>query len=133
MASTVTERAWCVVVPHHPRGARIARQRITGALRNAVGAELLADASAVVAELIGNAIRHAAPLPGGVVQVSWRMLAAGGVEIRVTDGGSSGVPRLVDAGPDALTGRGLTIVAALARRWGSEPDGIGQCVWAELR
>jgi hypothetical protein len=35
-------------------------------------------------------------------------------------------------GPDSLDGRGLTIVAALADRWGVERDGLGQSVWAEL-
>jgi hypothetical protein len=35
-------------------------------------------------------------------------------------------------GTDAICGRGLTIVAALAARWGVEPTGGGQSVWAVL-
>jgi len=34
--------------------------------------------------------------------------------------------------PDSSGGRGLAIVAALARSWGVERDGSRQCVWAVL-
>ena len=75
MVTAVAERAWCVVVPHHARGARQARHRIAGELAGAISSELLADAVAVVAELVGNAIRHAEPLPGDVIRVAWRIRA----------------------------------------------------------
>ena len=64
MGTAVAERAWCVVVPHHARGARLARHRLAGELAPIVSPELLADAVAVVAELVGNAIRNAQSLPG---------------------------------------------------------------------
>jgi len=92
---------------------------------------LLADVVAVVAELVGNSIRHAGPLPGGVVRVAWRIRGTV-IEVRVTDGGAQNIPAPRDAGPEELDGRGLTIVAALADRWGVERDGLGQSVWAEL-
>jgi anti-sigma regulatory factor (Ser/Thr protein kinase) len=135
VVTAVAERAWCVVVPHHARGARQARHRIAGELAGAVSSELLADAVAVVAELVGNAIRHAEPLPGDVIRVAWRIRAAVSrelLEVRVTDGGASVEPRQRSVGPDAVDGRGLAIVAALADRWGVERDGLGQSVWAEL-
>lgn len=133
MSSTVAERGWCVIVPHHARGARIARHRLTSALRGIVPAGLLIDAVSVASELVGNAVRHAAPLPGDVVRVAWRTVADGGVEIRVTDGGSTAVPEVRDVPPDAISGRGLTIVDALAHRWGTQQEDSGHCVWAELR
>jgi anti-sigma regulatory factor (Ser/Thr protein kinase) len=136
VASSAAERAWSVAVPHHPRGAGEARTRVAAELRPIVRPELLADAVAVVAELVGNAIRHAAPLPGGVVQVTWRVRYAAGtqiVEVWVTDGGGTGEPRLRHASADAPDGRGLAIVTALADRWGIDRDGPGQSVWAELR
>jgi anti-sigma regulatory factor (Ser/Thr protein kinase) len=132
VSTTVTERGWSVIVPHHARGARIARHRLTAALTDLVPASLLVDAAAIAAELVGNAVRHAAPLPGGVIRVAWR-LVAGGIEIRVSDGGAPAIPQLRDASPDAVNGRGLTIVEALAYRWGFEREGLGQCVWAQLR
>ena len=135
MSPTLSERSWCVVVPHHPQGARMARHRLGTELADVVRPPLLADAVAVLAELVGNAIRHAQPLPGGVVRVAWRLRPSPGVnviEIRVTDGGGAALPRVRTVGPDAIDGRGLTIVAALAARWGVDRDGLGQSVWAEL-
>jgi anti-sigma regulatory factor (Ser/Thr protein kinase) len=132
VSSTVSELGWLLTVPHHARGARIARHRLTEALAGAVSTDVLLDAAAVAAELVGNAARHAAPLPGDVIRVAWRLVVGGGVEIRVTDGGSEVAPRVLTADPDATSGRGLRIVQALACRWGFEPEGRGQCVWAEL-
>jgi two-component sensor histidine kinase len=125
-------KAWCVVVPHQPRGARVARRRLSTALAGSVSRDRLADAMAIAAELVGNAIRHAAPLPGGVIRVAWRLLTGGGVLIRVTDGGSAKSPQVRPPSIDAVDGRGLAIVSALSTRWGVEHDGLGQCVWAEL-
>jgi two-component sensor histidine kinase len=136
VVTAVADRAWVVVVPHHARGARLARHRMTAELTDAVGPELLADVIAVVGELVGNAIRHARPLPGDVVRVAWRVRLEGSrrtVEIRVTDGGGDPeMPRERTVGPEAVDGRGLAIVAALADRWGVDRDGLGQSVWAEL-
>lgn len=128
----VAERAWCVVVPHHARGARQARHRLSSELSRLVPPHLLADAITVVAELVGNAVRHARPLPGGVVRVAWRLRSGDCLEVRVTDGGAGDPPQARAVGPDAVDGRGLTIVSALADRWGVDRDGLGQSVWAEL-
>ena len=131
MTMAVAERAWCVVVPHHARGAQQARHRLAAELAGVLPPPLLADVVAVVAELVGNSIRHAGPLPGGVVRVAWRV-RGNAVEVRVTDGGAAEIPSPREAGPEELDGRGLTIVQALADRWGVERDGLGQSVWAEL-
>jgi anti-sigma regulatory factor (Ser/Thr protein kinase) len=124
-----------VVVPHQPRGARVARQRLSAALAGLVTQERLSDAMSIAAELVGNAVRHAMPLPGGVVRVAWHLLIGGGLLIRVTDGGSPNAktPMIRPPSADAVDGRGLAIVAAMSRRWGVERDGLGQCVWAELQ
>ncbi|MBO0869090.1 MAG: ATP-binding protein [Micromonosporaceae bacterium] len=135
-ALVVAERAWSVVVPHQARGARVARHRLATELAGAVNPELVADAAVVVGELVGNSVRHARPLPGNTVLIRLRVRAEAGrqyLELRVTDGGGApGRPRLCTAGPDAVNGRGLTIVAALADRWGVEQDADEQCVWAQL-
>lgn len=135
-AAAARDQAWCVVVPHHPGGARLARHRLAAELADVVPPTLLADLIAVLAELVGNAVRHARPLPGGVIRVAWRLRpsAEGAlIQLRVTDGGGPSTgPRLRTASPDAADGRGLHIVAGLASRWGVEQDGMGQRVWAEF-
>jgi anti-sigma regulatory factor (Ser/Thr protein kinase) len=125
------ERMWCVVVPHHAEGARRARHRLAASLVGVMPAMTLADAVAVTAELVGNSVRHASPLPGGVVRVAWRLLP-GGIEIRVTDGGAPTPPTERQVGSESPDGRGLAIVSALADGWGVDQDGLGQCVWARM-
>lgn len=136
VSPALAERSWCVAVPHHARGARLARHRLATELGTVVPPTLLADTISVLAELVGNAIRHAEPLPGGLVRVAWRLRpTAGGVvvTVRVTDGGArAGGPMLRPAGAEAVDGRGLRIVVALADRWGVDRDGLGQSVWAVL-
>ncbi|MFC0004216.1 ATP-binding protein [Micromonospora siamensis] len=124
-----------MVVPHHGTGARLARHRLADELADLVPPPLLADLVAVLAELVGNAVRHADPLPGGVVRVAWRLRpgpTGPAVQLRVTDGGSGAGPRMRTASPDAIDGRGLHIVSGLASRWGVDRDGLGQSVWAEF-
>jgi anti-sigma regulatory factor (Ser/Thr protein kinase) len=126
------ERVWCAVFPHHAEGARRARHRLAASLAGLIPAMTLADAVAIAAELAGNSVRHAAPLPGGVIRVAWRLLSDA-LEIRVTDGGAPTTPTVCQVGPDSPGGRGLAIVAALADGWGVDSDGPGQCVWARMK
>jgi anti-sigma regulatory factor (Ser/Thr protein kinase) len=140
VSMAVQERAWSMVVPHHAGGARQARQRLAAELHGFLPSALLADCIAVAAELLGNAVRHSAPLPGGVIRIACRVgvsqLSESGdayVVLRVSDGGSPLVPTERLAGPDSVDGRGLAIVAALASSWGVDREHDGQCVWAELR
>jgi anti-sigma regulatory factor (Ser/Thr protein kinase) len=122
-----------MVVPHHASGARLARQRLAAELQGLVTPAVLGDTVAVVAELLGNAVRHAGPLPGGVIHLVCRVLDSGHIQVRVTDGGAHQIPAARVAPADAVNGRGLTIVAALASRWGVEREVEGQqCVWADL-
>lgn len=135
MATGSAERSWCVVVPHHATGARLARHRLADELADVVPPALLADLVAVLAELVGNAVRHADPLPGGVVRVAWRLRFSGDgqtAQLRVTDGGSASSPLIRPSDPDSADGRGLHIVSGLASHWGVERDGLGQSVWAEF-
>ena len=133
MTTALAERAWCVVVPHHARGARLARHRLTTELAGAVPAALLADVVAVVGELVGNAVRHADPLPGGVIRVAWRCVPAG--RRRSSRCGSPTAARRThrtSAGPGGARRPRPEDRAALADRWGVDRDGLGQSVWAEL-
>ena len=52
--------------------------------------------------------------------------------IEVEDGGGEQVPRMRHAGPDAVSGRGLEIVEAIAADWDVEQVGGGVRVWASL-
>ncbi len=135
MVAQVAERVWSAVIPHQAAAAGGARARMAAQLTRAVPAEMLSDIVSIVAELVSNAIRHAGPLPGGVIRLVWRLRHSAGahiVEVRVTDGGGVTRPHVHLAGLDATDGRGLAIVEALSTAWGVERDESEQTVWAEV-
>jgi len=93
--------------------------------------DLIDDTEIVVSELVGNAIRHARPLPDGMIRVHWKV-KAGVVEIEVSDGGGRSTPRPAPRSVWASTGRGLRIVRSLAHEWGVTEERSGRTVWAAL-
>lgn len=79
-------------------------------------ADRIDEARAVLSELVGNSIRHAAPLPDGTLLVAWT-LDAGRLRLSVTDGGGHSRPHMVSAPPSAVSGRGMLIVENLTHSW----------------
>jgi anti-sigma regulatory factor (Ser/Thr protein kinase) len=125
-----------VRVRHSPASAGEVRRELGADLAGAgVAPAVVGDAALVLSELVGNAIRYGRPLPGGVLEVSWS-LGHDSLWLRVTDGGGPSVPMRHEAGPEDVRGRGLAIVAALARDWGVEQSRNGggpmSTVWVEL-
>lgn len=93
------------------------------------GAETIEDGRLVVSELVGNSVRHARPLSDGTILVSWRH-DRGGIRVSVTDGGSGSRPHAVRAPVSALSGRGMSIVEALAADWWAERGGSRSTIHA---
>jgi len=84
-------------------------------------------ATLLTSELVTNAVLHS-----GCDDVTLCMQLDGErLRVEVFDGN----PRLPSrtGGRDVTArGRGLTLVEALAARWGAEPTGDGKCVWFEV-
>jgi anti-sigma regulatory factor (Ser/Thr protein kinase) len=107
-----------LLLPYTASSVGVARRRLIGDLTEAGVYEGTAcDAGLVLSELISNALRHASPLPGRTVKVSWR-LSQDSVEVAVSDGGGPTMPRVNEPSNWSLGGRGLGIVARLALHWG---------------
>lgn len=121
-----------VVLPYAPASVAMARQRLCADLKAEGVLEPAAnDAIVVLSELVSNALRHARPLPGGRVEVTWTW-RNDIVQIAVRDGGGATEPRRARPTLSSLGGRGLGIVEALALRWGvHHTDGM-TTVWATL-
>jgi two-component sensor histidine kinase len=120
-----------VLLPCQPASVSVARRRLTADLCAAgVFSQAVGDAALVVTELLSNAIKHAWPLPGGKLQVTWTM-EPGSVRVAVS-GGGAGRSRPARPPVSSLGGRGLGIVERLSRTWGVRTDGVGQTVWAVL-
>lgn len=136
-----------LLLPFTASSVGVARRRLIGDLTEAGVYEATAcDAGLVISELISNALRHASPLPGCVVKVSWKLLQDS-VEVEVSDGGGPTTPAVNEPTNWAIGGRGLGIVARLSLHWGvraqeddgaQEKDGAQEdgepetTVWAEL-
>ncbi|MGW3325405.1 ATP-binding protein [Streptomyces virginiae] len=124
----------CLVatLPSTPRGARAAR-----ALTIAQLAEHrlpFDDAAQVVAELAANAVTHG-KVRGRDFRLALRIAPGPTLRIEVSDTRREfGPPAAAEVpAPWAESGRGLTLVSALATRWGTDhgPTPL-KTVWAEI-
>jgi anti-sigma regulatory factor (Ser/Thr protein kinase) len=108
-----------------PRAARRALEQIREI------APVFDDALLVASELMTNAILHSGAEPGDEIQLR-AVLGTGVLVIEVTDEGRSfTTPHTRPPDTSSPGGFGLPVVAAIARRWGSE-RGDHVRVWAEL-
>jgi anti-sigma regulatory factor (Ser/Thr protein kinase) len=121
-----------VLLPYTPSSVAVARRRLTSDLAAAgIYESAVGDAALVITELLSNAIRHAAPLPGAQVRVAWT-LDHDALRVAVSDAGDGPLPRVTETTPSAPGGRGLSIVESLANRWGVLRDDGETTVWAVL-
>lgn len=119
-------------VPHALSSAPVVRRTIRDELLScATPRHVVDDTALLVAELVGNALRHADPLPDGTISVSWDV-GPSALVVSVTDGGASTSPGLRPMRPDETGGRGLPIVEALALEWGVRRRDGSTTVWATV-
>jgi Histidine kinase-like ATPase domain len=134
-----------------PEEARNARQFVRELLTRWELGYLTDDAELIIAELVGNAVRHGLPdgppirprraeragassSPGGPFGIRLCLLRrVGEVMLAVTDP-SDEAPAPQAPSYNGESGRGLQIVGALSYVWGWSPiEGHGKAVWAVLR
>jgi anti-sigma regulatory factor (Ser/Thr protein kinase) len=121
-----------VLLPYTPSSVAVARRRLTADLASAgIFEPAVGDATLVISELLSNSIRHAAPLPGSKIRVTWT-LGEDAVRVAVSDAGGGPLPRVTRPSPAAAGGRGLGIVETLSSCWGVVRDDGETTVWAVL-
>ncbi|MDQ1705522.1 MAG: hypothetical protein QOF18_1888 [Frankiaceae bacterium] len=115
-----------LVLGPEPDAVPRARRFVVEALGDEPAATVEA-AELIVAELVTNALLHGEP------PVTLRLARlADRVRVEVEDAGHQ-VPVLGRRDLDAMTGRGLGMVAAVSGEWGIDPAAAGgKVVWAEL-
>jgi anti-sigma regulatory factor (Ser/Thr protein kinase) len=127
----VTE-ASVLMLPFAASSVGVARRRLVlDLVADGIGDSGVCDVALVFSELLSNALRHAGPLPGAQIRVTWR-LDPGSVRVSVRDGGSQTQPELGEPTQAATGGRGLRIVEKLAQGWGTSHDDEGTTVWARV-
>ncbi|MFJ7247168.1 ATP-binding protein [Kitasatospora sp. NPDC098652] len=118
-----------VCLPYRPESVGAARRFVCAQLREWGLDDLVDDAVVIVSELATNSIKTGCQtrMLIGVRRPSDRI-----VRILVGDGSRS-MPVMVQAGPDATSGRGLSMVHRLTHgRWGVTPLPFGKVVHADL-
>jgi serine/threonine-protein kinase RsbW len=127
-----------LIVPHSPPSVSLARHRLVDELRaRGLDSQVVDDVALVVSELVGNAVRHGAPLANGGLRVGWSVNDSV-VRVEVSDGGRGPLrheviePRWDGGSADDESGRGLAIVALLSVSWGSAFDSTSAVVWADV-
>ncbi|MDI3417390.1 SpoIIE family protein phosphatase [Streptomyces luteolus] len=109
-----------------PREVGRARRLVRAQLRRWGLEQLVETAELLVSEVVTNAVRHA---HGD--QLALRLVRSDVVQCEVIDDEHT-LPTLLSTGPADEFGRGLAVVSALAREWGSARAGDGKSVWFEL-
>jgi anti-sigma regulatory factor (Ser/Thr protein kinase) len=109
-----------------PISARQARRFTSETLQGWGRGDLEIAAALLVTELVTNAVLHARTAVELRLEIRDDVL-----RLSVRDG-SPIVPSLKNHGLEATTGRGLGLVATLARNWGVSPGDGGKTVWVEL-
>ncbi|MQY16029.1 hypothetical protein SRB5_62210 [Streptomyces sp. RB5] len=116
-----------------PRGARLARLLAAQRLDSwgiPYDTPASTSATAVVAELASNAITHAL-VPGRDFRLRL-LLLPNTIRIELTDTHPEWLPPTPSPAPLSESGRGLTLVAYHATRWGVTPCvPTGKMVWAD--
>ncbi|MBH0247250.1 SpoIIE family protein phosphatase, partial [Streptomyces cavourensis] len=111
-------------VPLDPAAVGTIRSKVARQLETWGLDELTMTTELIVSELVTNAIRYAS----GPVRL--RLLLQSVLTCEVSDA-SSTTPRLRHARTTDEGGRGLFLVAQLARRWGTRYTHRGKIIWAE--
>ena len=110
-----------LVLPGRPEAAAGAREFARKALAGYPAAD---DAVLALSEMVSNAVLHSkSGLPGGTLEVRLTVTAAS-VLAEVVDDGPLGAPAVTSRETFAERGRGLAIVEALTRAWGSAGNGL---------
>lgn len=116
-------------LPADASAASLARRFVRGTLEQWHADDDVVDTAELCAsELVTNAVIHS----GTASTISARQ-DGDYVMVMVQDRGSEGpAPEMTALGPEAIAGRGLSLVDALASAWSAERNMDGTTVWFEL-
>ena len=102
------------------------RSRARQALGRSESPDVVNDALLVITELVENVVEHTGD--GGELSMRRRDDV---LRIEVADS-SPQTPQLYGPDPRRTRGRGLLVVAAISRSWGTRAADAGKVVWADI-
>jgi anti-sigma regulatory factor (Ser/Thr protein kinase) len=119
---------YCETLPRRPESVGTARRLVRAALAAWSLDDLADDSMLIVSELVSNAVQHAR---SRFIRVTVTRPEAMRVRIGVVDK-SKRLPEFREPHVGDDGGRGLALVGALAKDWGTDQLPWGKRVWAEL-
>ncbi|MFD0210090.1 ATP-binding protein [Streptomyces hirsutus] len=127
--SRTTQKQWDVEFTSHPEEVATLRRVVALRLQAWGLPELVATARLCVSELVSNVLTHV-----GIGTPGLLVLSVNGADLRIEvhDPDTRALPAVVLADADAEGGRGMTLVDALADRWGVQLHEDHKVTWCEL-
>ncbi|MFJ1600213.1 ATP-binding protein [Streptomyces sp. NPDC088261] len=117
-------------LPRQPESAAVARRLVRTALAAWGLEDQIDDATAVITELVSNAVDHGRL---SSIRVIVSRPTENWIRLGVVDR-SKAIPMMrTDSNGDQIRGRGLVIVNSLTERWGTDLYPWGKQVWGEMR
>ncbi|MQS37055.1 ATP-binding protein [Streptomyces katsurahamanus] len=120
---------WSRAFPGLPEQVAEARHFVAALLHGRSGAD---DIQLVVGELAANAVKHTLSGKDGGWFLVTLYFGDGLLRIQVEDQGGNGVPTIRAASCQEEGGRGLLLVAACSKGWGTSAGAHGNLVWADF-
>jgi hypothetical protein len=117
----------CIELESDPAVVRVVRLFVDHTITEWELDPVREDARLVATELAANAVLHART----EFRVTLKSDGFGFLRIEVRDDNSR-MPMVAGPPEWATSGRGLGVVSTLAASWGTQQDGDGKIVWAEL-
>jgi len=122
-----THQMTSVLVPPHPIAVRGARRWTQAQLESwGIDEDVVADTVLSVSELVSNVVQHAGTSARVTMELAGRLL------VTVEDTGTWSTPRIGREDHDAVSGRGLALVAAVSDAMGHARGADGSTVWFEI-
>ena len=117
----------CIELESDPALVRVVRQFVGQTLTEWELDPIRDRALLIASELAANAVLHART----EYKVTLRSDGFGFLRVEVRDENSR-MPVLAGPPQGATSGRGLAVVSAMAASWGTQQEGDGKVVWAEI-
>ncbi|MDF3141692.1 MULTISPECIES: ATP-binding protein [unclassified Streptomyces] len=120
----------------HPKCVALARSQLRKYLRHWNAEDLTDPAVLLLSELVTNSVRHARVSPGREIETVFEVTEER-LRVEVSDA-SNQVPIMRHVDDSEEEGRGLSLVATVASRWGTDPRmvngqyAVGKTVWFEI-
>ncbi|MFF4058188.1 ATP-binding protein [Streptomyces sp. NPDC001668] len=125
----VTRKSWSLPFTAEPQEVAALR-RIMRLHLGLWGLHGVIDAAQLcVSELVSNVINHVGIGTPTTLVVS---MSGNRVRIEVRDPDTRALPTLLDAAPEAESGRGMALVSAVTDRWGVQLQADQKVTWCEL-